>query len=87
MSDVAYQPSMLDFAEQGATLGPLAGHLRRHDLSRGAWVDHLPNWVQGSDTVLETLLTEVDWRAERREMYDREVVVPRLLRWYDGQVG
>jgi alkylated DNA repair dioxygenase AlkB len=90
----AYQPSMLDL-ETEASLGPLDGALRRHPLSvsdgrsassraDGAWVDHLPGWVSGSEPVLETLLHEVDWRAERREMYDREVDVPRLLRWYDG---
>ncbi|KAB1908277.1 alpha-ketoglutarate-dependent dioxygenase AlkB [Micromonospora sp. AMSO31t] len=82
MSDVAYQPSMLDFAAQGPTLGPLAGRVRRHELSRGAWVDHLPGWVAGSDAVLDTLLHEVPWRAERRTMYDAEVDVPRLLCWY-----
>ncbi|MFG1718670.1 alpha-ketoglutarate-dependent dioxygenase AlkB [Micromonospora chalcea] len=82
MSDVAYQPSMLDLAEQDPTLGPLAGALRRHELSRGAWVDHLPGWVRGSDAVLDTLRHDVPWRAERRTMYDTEVDVPRLLCWY-----
>jgi alkylated DNA repair dioxygenase AlkB len=79
--EVAHQPSMLDLAEQ-ASLGPLAGHVRRHQLSRGAWVDHLPGWVHGSDLLLDTLLHEVPWRAERREMYEREVDVPRLLCWF-----
>ncbi|MBQ1046330.1 MULTISPECIES: alpha-ketoglutarate-dependent dioxygenase AlkB [unclassified Micromonospora] len=73
---------MLDLAEQGPTLGPLAGALRRHELSRGAWVDHLPGWVRGSDAVLDTLRNDVPWRAERRTMYDTEVDVPRLLCWY-----
>jgi alkylated DNA repair dioxygenase AlkB len=40
--------------------------------------------VRGSDAVLDTLLTEVPWRAERRTMYDAEVDVPRLLCWYGG---
>ncbi|WP_410821223.1 alpha-ketoglutarate-dependent dioxygenase AlkB [Micromonospora sp. 050-3] len=84
MTQAAYQPSMLDLADAGPTLGPLPGQIRRHQLSRGAWVDHLPGWVRGSDTVLDTLLTEVPWRAERRTMYDAEVDVPRLLSWYDG---
>ncbi|MEV4756108.1 alpha-ketoglutarate-dependent dioxygenase AlkB [Micromonospora sp. NPDC049559] len=81
MTHAVYQPSMLDLAPE-ATLGPLAGSLRRHRLTRGAWVDHLPGWVRGSDLVLPTLLTEVDWRAERRTMYENRVDVPRLLRWY-----
>ena len=81
MAPVARQPSMLDLADE-ASLGQLAGRVRRHTLSRGAWVDHLPGWVDGSEVVLETLLHDVDWRAERREMYQREVDVPRLLCWY-----
>ncbi|MET7963334.1 alpha-ketoglutarate-dependent dioxygenase AlkB [Micromonospora zamorensis] len=84
MTQAAYQPSMLDLADAGPTLRPLPGQIRRHQLSRGAWVDHLPGWVHGSDAVLDTLLTEVPWRAERRTMYDSEVDVPRLLCWYDA---
>lgn len=84
MMQAAYQPSMLDLADAEPTLGPLPGQIRRHQLSRGAWVDHLPGWVRGSDAVLDTLLTEVPWRAERRTMFDSEVDVPRLLCWYDA---
>ena len=82
MAELAYQPSMFDLAADTAGLTGLAGRLRRHELTDGAWVDHLPGWVHGSDSVLPTLLHEVDWRAERRRMYDSDVDVPRLLRWY-----
>jgi alkylated DNA repair dioxygenase AlkB len=86
MTDVsAYQPSMLELTDDGPALGRLAGALRRHRLTRGAWVDHLPGWVRGSDAVLPMLLESVDWRAERRRMYDADVDVPRLLRWYGGR--
>jgi alkylated DNA repair dioxygenase AlkB len=81
---LAHQPSMWDLAEE-ATLGPLDGHVTRHQLSHGAWVDHLPGWVAGSDEVLEVLLGDIGWREDRRQMYEREVAVPRLLRWYGGQ--
>jgi alkylated DNA repair dioxygenase AlkB len=80
---LAHQPSMWDLAEE-ATLGPLAAAVTRHHLSAGAWVDHLPGWVSGSDEVLEVLLGDIGWREDRRQMYDREVAVPRLLRWYPG---
>jgi alkylated DNA repair dioxygenase AlkB len=74
---------MLDLvAQDGPGLAALAGRLRRRELSQGAWVDHLPGWVHGSDAVLRALLDEVNWRAERRWMYDGRVDVPRLLRWY-----
>jgi len=78
-----YQPSMLDLMTGPVTtLQPLPGPLKRHRLTAGAWVDVLPGWVCGSDPVFETLLAEVDWRAERRPMYDGVVDVPRLLRWF-----
>jgi alkylated DNA repair dioxygenase AlkB len=80
---LAHQPSMWDLAEE-ASLTPLAGPIVRHDLSRGAWVDHLPGWVSGSDAVLDVLLGDIGWREDRRQMYEREVAVPRLLRWYSG---
>ena len=81
---LAHQPSMWDLAEE-ATLGPLAGRAVRNELGAGAWVDHLPGWVSGSDQVLEILLGDIGWREDRRQMYEREVTVPRLLRWYGGE--
>ena len=80
---LAHQPSMWDVAEEPA-LTPLTGRVTRHQLSHGAWVDHLPGWVEGSDQVLDVLLGDIGWREDRRQMYDREVTVPRLLRWYGG---
>ena len=76
---VPHQPSMWDVAETASLLS-LRPHLTRHHLDRGAWVDH----VQGSGEVLDVLLGDIGWRADRRQMYDREVDVPRLLRWYAG---
>jgi alkylated DNA repair dioxygenase AlkB len=76
------QPSMWDLADE-ATLGSLDAVVR-HELGSGAWVDHLPGWVSGSDEVLEVLLGDIGWREDRRQMYEREVTVPRLLRWYGG---
>jgi alkylated DNA repair dioxygenase AlkB len=64
----------------GAAVGPLTGTVR-HQLARGAWVDLLPGWVTGGD-LLERLLSDVPWHAERRPMYDRVVDVPRLLCHY-----
>ena len=76
MSVVAFQPSLFDAPE--VALGSLAG-LRRTPLSRGAGIDVLPGWVTGADELFEDLAREVPWRAERREMYDRVVDVPRLV--------
>src|SRR5918999_1799011 len=81
---LAHQPSMWDLDEEPALI-PLAGSLQRHVLSSGAWVDHLPGWVSGSESVLEVLLGDIGWREDRRQMYEREVTVPRLLRHYGGE--
>lgn len=76
---------MWDTAEESA-LTPLPGRVVRHQLGNGGWVDHLAGWTEGSHAVLEVLLGDIGWRAARRRMYDREVTVPRLVRWFaDGE--
>ena len=54
----------------------------RTTLARGAWLDVQRNWLGDADDVLATLVREVPWRAERRQMYDRVVDVPRLVHTY-----
>ncbi len=79
------QGSLFDSMADGGdavALGELAGTLRRTELIRGAWVDARPGWVSGSDALFERLVRDVPWRAERRQMYDRVVDVPRLVCWY-----
>jgi alkylated DNA repair dioxygenase AlkB len=77
---VDLQASLLDAFEDPA-LGSLSG-IRRTVLSRGAWIDVLPGWLNGADQLYERLAAEVPWRDERRQMYDRVVDVPRLLCFY-----
>jgi alkylated DNA repair dioxygenase AlkB len=95
---VSVQESLLDgFDEPG--LGPLDdGSVRRTTLTRGAWVDLRRGWLAGSGAVFARLAAQpgpgdgaetgpekgtVPWRAEKRQMYDRVVAVPRLLCFYD----
>jgi alkylated DNA repair dioxygenase AlkB len=56
--------------------------LERTVLTRGAWLDVHRDWLPRADEVFGRLVDEVPWRAERREMYDRVVDVPRLLHTY-----
>ncbi|MFC1404949.1 MULTISPECIES: alpha-ketoglutarate-dependent dioxygenase AlkB [Streptacidiphilus] len=77
---VALQGSLFGEAEAPALLG-LDG-VRRTALGYGAWVDLLPGWLTGADQLFEHLAGTVPWRAERREMYERVVGVPRLLAYY-----
>ena len=64
------------------TLGELGSSVRRTPLTKGAWVDVRPGWVSGADDLFVRLVHDVPWYAERRQMYDRVVDVPRLLKFY-----
>ncbi|ASR36789.1 DNA repair protein [Prauserella marina] len=59
--------------------------VRRERLDAGAWIDVLPGWLTGADSLFERLVSAVPWRAERRQMYDRTVDVPRLLSFYEEE--
>lgn len=74
------QGSLLDDVET-VGLRPL-GATTRMTLADGAWVDVRPGWVTGADDVFAHLLDAVEWVAERRRMYDRDIDTPRLLRFY-----
>ncbi len=74
-----FQGSLLD-SGQAAEIGAL--NPSRTVLTRGAWVDVQPGWISGSDELFLRLQDEVPWQAERREMWDKVVDVPRLLSSY-----
>jgi alkylated DNA repair dioxygenase AlkB len=52
--------------------------LCRTELGAGAWIEHLPGWVSGHERLFAALHESMRWREERREMYGRDVDVPRL---------
>ncbi|MQA12294.1 MAG: alpha-ketoglutarate-dependent dioxygenase AlkB [Pseudonocardiaceae bacterium] len=79
---IALQGSLLDDTSGAARLGELGDTVRRTTLDHGAWVDVRPGWVSGSDGLFERLVDAVPWQAERRQMYDRMVDVPRLVCFY-----
>ena len=49
------------------------------DLGQGAWVEHLPSWVSGHETLFRELEHGSEWRQQSRMMYERRVLVPRLV--------
>ena len=85
---VGFQASLFDVGTAEATvtgaprLRDLGDTVQRHVLTRGAWVDVRPGWITSSDDVFAHLVRSVPWQAERRQMYERVVDVPRLLRFY-----
>lgn len=77
------QGSLLDFDDE-MRLRQLTVGLTRTTLSRGAWVDVRSGWLAGADQLFEVLHRDVHWHAERRQMYDNLVDVPRLLKFYEA---
>lgn len=82
---VTWQPSLLG-AEPPDFDWSLA-QARRRFLGAGAWVDHVPGWVTGADSLFDEILDGAPWHAFERPMYDRVVEVPRLETrlWHEGR--
>ncbi len=79
----SFQASLLDLADD-VVVRPLGDAVVRDPLSDGAWIDIRRQWIGGADVLFERLRFDVPWRAETRVMYDRTVVVPRLLAYYQA---
>ena len=77
---IELQGSLLDLSDE-VVVHPLRG-VRRTHLAHGAWVDVMTGFVGGADRLYAALRRDVPWQAERRQMYDSIVDVPRLLRFY-----
>ena len=52
--------------------------LARIRLDARAWVEHRPGWLAGHEALFDALRRGIEWRTERRAMYDAFVEVPRL---------
>jgi len=77
------QGSLLDLADE-VIVHPL-GAVRRSQLDDTAWVDLRPGWIGGADELYAALRRDVPWHAERRQMYDSVVDVPRLQCFYGAE--
>ncbi|HYT81541.1 MAG TPA: alpha-ketoglutarate-dependent dioxygenase AlkB [Actinomycetota bacterium] len=74
--DLVWQPSLLSSGEAVDVDGSFA-RLRRIHLDPESWVDHVPEWVSGSDYLFEEILNGRSWQQRSRHMYDRRVLEPR----------
>lgn len=83
---MGWQGSLLDQVDE-VGVRDLGECVLRTELSHGAWIDVRPGWVTGSDELFDRLRLDgpaaVQWQGERRQMFDRLVDTPRLLRHYD----
>ena len=58
-------------------------HAERRDLGSGAWVEVRSGWLSDADELFGELYDCIPWRAERRQMYERVLDVPRLVSFVD----
>jgi alkylated DNA repair dioxygenase AlkB len=77
MSPVVEQPCLFGSGEP--RLDPTFAGVRRVDLGNGAWVEHLPGWLDGHAVLFDALRETTRWEHHRRRMYERVVDVPRLV--------
>ncbi|NVN52159.1 alpha-ketoglutarate-dependent dioxygenase AlkB [Mycolicibacterium hippocampi] len=58
----------------------------RRDLGNGAWLEVRSGWLpqdDGDESLFGELRDAIPWRAERRQMYDRVLDVPRLVSFHN----
>jgi alkylated DNA repair dioxygenase AlkB len=79
---VTWQTSLLTATREPPSIDPEFAGLRRAELSRGAWVDHVAAWVRGADDLLADVLARASWRQRVVTMHGRLVAEPRLHAWY-----
>lgn len=79
---IAFQTSLFDDIFSAPELRPLGAMVERITLDEGAWIDLRPGWLSNSDALFERLAVDVPWKADKREMYDKVVAVPRLVSWF-----
>ena len=74
--DMVWQPSLLGSSSAGIDRSFVGA--RRHELGSGAWVEEIPLWATGTDTLFDQVAHAAPWGpVEHRPMYDRFVEVPR----------
>ena len=71
------QGSLFGFAE--VSIDHDFSELRRDQLDAEAWLDYCPMWLSGDETLLDSLIERAEWRQPVVQMYDREVLTPRLV--------
>jgi alkylated DNA repair dioxygenase AlkB len=71
------QPSLLG-REEPSFDEPFS-RLARRELPEGAWYDYQEGFIRGHETLFEILATTTTFRTVHEKMYDRTVVVPRVV--------
>jgi alkylated DNA repair dioxygenase AlkB len=84
---LTWQGSLFDAADSEPDLDPSLRGLVRHELSDGAWVDHLPAWLSSSDALFQWIVDNADWYEGEITIHGKRMVQPRLLASWPYQPG
>jgi alkylated DNA repair dioxygenase AlkB len=74
-----WQGSLFDAIEP--VVDPDLGRPERLDLDHDCWVDQVPGWLRGADTLFAVLHGQTEWRCPVVDMYDKRLPQPRLSAW------
>src|SRR3954452_8113724 len=58
---------------------PSFSALSHVDLAGGAWIEYAQSFVHGHALLFERLLADVRWQETTQQLYDKQVVTPRLI--------
>jgi len=75
-----HQPNL--FAQADLAVDPNFRSAIRRDLDEYSWVEFVPGWVSGNETLLKRLVDLVPFGEHKRWMYNRMVDEPRLTAEY-----
>jgi alkylated DNA repair dioxygenase AlkB len=67
------------FGQSPPGFDPRFAKAARVELGGGAYLEHVPAWLEGHQAVFDVLLGTSEWHAHERLMYERRVAVPRLM--------
>jgi alkylated DNA repair dioxygenase AlkB len=77
-----WQPTLMSALGDAPAFDPSFASARRVALDDAAWVEHVPGWVGGAETLFEEIVEHAPWEHRTVRMYDRMVDEPRLTAWY-----
>jgi hypothetical protein len=77
MQTATWQSSLFATAAAVGT-DPAFPGLVRHALAHEAWLDHLPGWLAGADTLVEPLIAQLPWRQGTERIQGEQILRPRL---------
>jgi alkylated DNA repair dioxygenase AlkB len=77
-----WQPTLMSALAHEPGFDPSFATAQRIALDDSAWVEHVPGWVTGAETLFETIVEHAPWEHRTVRMYDRMVDEPRLTAWY-----